>query len=155
MRKLIYLLAIFLISISTSAQKKITDKDLQGNWKLAGYNQNGVTLDVNTGTVTISQEMKNQISPDMMSQIDESVKQILEPLRASKVTFSGNSIEQNMGGQERNGTYSIKDKDGHQIMTTSWSDSTTTETTVWIKDTQLYIFKYEQGQSAEFVFTKA
>lgn len=154
MRKLIYLFALFLISISATAQKKITNQDIQGNWKLAGYNQNGITLDVTTGAVTISQEMKNQVSPDMMSQIDQSVKEILEPLRASEVTFTGNNVSQNMGGQKKNGTYTIKDKDGHQVMTTAWSDTTTSETTVWIKDQQLYIFKYEQGQSAEFVFKK-
>lgn len=154
MKKIIYLLALCLITVSAIAQK-LTDKDLQGSWKLAVFNHNGVNVNVSTGAVTISEEMKSQLSPEMMSQIDESVKEVLEPLRASNVTFTGNSIMQNMGGQEKNGTYTIKDKDGHQVMTTAWSDATTSETTVWIKDNQLYIFRYEQGQSGEFVFIKA
>jgi len=154
MKKLIYLTALSLLSVSAIAQK-LTDKDLQGNWKLSGFNHNGVNLNVLTGDVVISEDMKAQLSPEMMSQIDESVKEVIEPLRLSNVTFAGNSIMQNMGGQEKNGTYTIKDKDGHQVMTTSWNDTTTSETTVWMKNQQLYIFKYEQGQSAEFVFTKA
>jgi hypothetical protein len=153
MKKLIYLFAVYCISISAFAQK-ITDKDLQGSWKLTGFNQNGITLDVTTGAVAVSEEMKAQLSPEMMSQIDESVKQVLEPLRASSVNITGNNIIQNMGGQERNGTYTLKESDGRLVMITAWSDKTTSETTVWIKDKQLYIFKYEQGQSAEFVFNK-
>jgi uncharacterized protein YdeI (BOF family) len=153
MKKLIYLVAVFCISLSALAQK-LTDKDLQGNWKLTGFNQNGVTLDVATGAVSVSEEMKTQISPELMSQIDKSVQQILEPLRASSVTIAGNSIKQNMAGQEKTGTYVLKESDGRLVMATSWSDKTTSETTVWIKDKQLYIFKYEQGQSAEFVFNK-
>lgn len=155
MKKFIYLLAICLIMSVSAIAQKITDKDLQGSWKLTGFNQNGITLDLATGTVTVSEEMKAQLSPEMMGQIDESVKQVLEPLRASNVTFTGQSIMQNMGGQEKSGTYTIKESDGRQIMTTLWTDNTNSETTVWIKDQQLYIFRYEQGQSAEFVFTKA
>lgn len=153
MKKLIYLFAACCISVSALAQK-ITDKDLQGNWKLTGFNQNGITLDVTSGAVSVSEEMKAQLSPEMMSQIDESVKQVLEPLRASSVAITGNNIKQNMGGQEKIGTYTLKESDGRQVMTTAWSDKTSSETTVWIKDKQLYIFKYEQGQSAEFVFNK-
>ncbi|PZR14576.1 MAG: hypothetical protein DI539_18855 [Flavobacterium psychrophilum] len=153
MKRLIYLFALCLVSVSAFAQK-ITSNDLQGSWKLTGFNQNGITLDVTTGVTTVSPELKNQISAEMMTQIDESVKQILESLRASNVTFTNNNIVQNMGGTEKNGTYVIKDRDGHQVMTTNWNDKTTTETSVWIKDKQLYIFKYEQGQSAEFVFNK-
>lgn len=154
MKKLIFLMALCLITVSAIAQK-ISDKDLQGSWKLSGFNHNGVNVDVATGAVKIPEDMKSQLSPEMMSQIDDSVKEVLEPLRASNVTFTGNNVMQNMGGQEKNGTYTIKDKDGHQVMTTSWSDTTTSETTVWMKNQQLYIFRYEQGQSAEFVFTKA
>lgn len=153
MKKLIFILSVCLISLNGFAQK-ITTKELEGNWKLAGYNQNGINVEVATGVVTVSPELKNQVSPEMMSQIDESVKQLLEPLRASNVTFTNNTVVQNMGGKTKNGTFVIKDKDGHQVMTTSWSDQTTSETSVWIKDKQLYIFKYEQGQSAEFVFNK-
>lgn len=154
MKKLIYLLAVCLLSASAMAQK-ITPKDLQGNWTLSGFNQNGVTVDVATGTVSVTEEMKTQISPDMMSQIDESIKNVLEALRASNVTFTENNIKQNMGGKEKTGTYTIKDSDGRQLMNASWNDNTKSETVVWIKDKQLYIFKYEQGQSAEFVFKKA
>ncbi|MFD2603057.1 MULTISPECIES: hypothetical protein [Flavobacterium] len=153
MKKLIFLFSICLISLSGFAQK-ITSKELEGNWKLAGYNQNGITVDVATGAITVSPELKNQISPEMMSQIDQSFKQLLEPLRASNVTFTNNNVVQHMAGKTKNGTFVIKDKDGQQVMTTSWSDQTTSETSVWIKDKQLYIFKYEQGQSAEFVFNK-
>ena len=153
MKRLIYLFVACSISLTALAQK-ITDKDLQGSWKLAGYNQNGIAVNIATGAVTVSEEMKNQISAEMMSQIDESVKQVLEPLRASSVTFTGAAIFQNMGGQEKNGTYTLKESDGRQVMTTTWSDNTTSETSVWIKDKQLYIFRYEQGQSAEFVFNK-
>lgn len=153
MKKLIYFFVACCITVPAIAQK-ITDKDLQGNWKLAGYNQNGITVNIATGAITVSEEMKLQISPEMMSQLNESVKQILEPLRASNVTFTGNSIQQNMGGQQKSGTYTIKDSDGRQVMTATWSDNSSSETSVWIKDKQLYIFRYEQGQSAEFVFDK-
>ena len=154
MKKLIYLFVALGICSMASAQK-ITEKDLQGNWKLIGLSTNGVYLDVTSGTVTIPDDLKTQLTPDITTQINDAMTQAAAQLKNSTASFTGNNLKQNMGGKEKNGTFSLKDVEGGQLMTTTWSDATTSETGISIKDKKLSVLRSGQGQTAEFIFTKA
>jgi hypothetical protein len=153
MKKLILFVALSVCSLASA--QKVTDKDLQGNWKLTGLSTNGISLDIATGVVVISDELKAQLTPEITTQINDGMKQAAEQLKNSSTTFTGTTLKQNIGGQEKSGTYTLKDVNGTQIMTATWSDATTSETSVWIKEKKLHISKSEQGQTAELVFVKA
>jgi len=154
MKKLIYLFVALSVCAVASAQK-ITDKDLQGNWKLIGLSTNGVYLDVTTGTVTIPDDLKAQLTPDITTQINDAMTQAAAQLKNSTASFTGNALKQNMGGKEKNGTYTLKEVEGGQVMTTTWSDATTSETGISIKEKKLSVLRSGQGQTAEFIFIKA
>lgn len=154
MKKLIYLFVALCVCTVASAQK-ISDKDLQGNWKLTGLNLNGITLDLVSGSVIIPEEQKAQLTPEMTAQINDGMKQAVEQLKNSTANFTGNAVKQNIGGKEKTGTYTLKEDGTNQIMTSTWSDATTSETAVWIKEKKLHLSKSGQGQTAEFVFVKA
>jgi len=154
MKKLIYLFVALSVCAAASAQK-ITDKDLQGNWKLIGLSTNGVYLDVTTGTVTIPDDLKAQLTPDITTQINDAMTQAAAQLKTSTASFTGNALKQNMGGKEKNGTYTLKEVEGGQVMTTTWSDATTSETGISIKEKKLSVLRTGQGQTAEFIFIKA
>ena len=154
MKKLIYLFVALSVCAVASAQK-ITDKDLQGNWKLIGLSTNGVYLDVTTGTVTIPDDLKAQLTPDITTQINDAMTQAAAQLKNSTASFTGNALKQNMGGKEKNGTYTLKEVEGGQVMTTTWSDATTSETGISIKEKKLSVLRTGQGQTAEFIFIKA
>jgi len=154
MKKLIYLFFALSVCAAASAQK-ITDKDLQGNWKLIGLSTNGVYLDVTTGTVTIPDDLKAQLTPDITTQINDAMTQAAAQLKNSTASFTGNALKQNMGGKEKNGTYTLKEVEGGQVMTTTWSDATTSETGISIKEKKLSVLRTGQGQTAEFIFIKA
>ncbi len=153
MKKLIYLFVACCICSVASAQK-VSEKDLQGSWKLAAFNASGIYLDLATGLVTVSEELKSQLTPDIMEQINEGMKQATEQLKNSTTVFSGNTVEQKIGGKEKKGTYTLKDEAGMQTLTATWGDATTSEMVVFVKDNQLHLSKSEQGQSAELIFNK-
>lgn len=153
MRKLIYLFVVCSLTTVATAQK-VTEKELQGNWKLAGLNANGITLDMKTETVTISEELKAQLTPDMITQINDGMKQAVTPLKNSSTVFTGSNVKQIIAGQEKSGTYTVASKDNVQSISYKWSDGTTTEEEVSLKDKQLLLTKSQQGQSAVFIYSK-
>ncbi|MDV6168790.1 hypothetical protein R1T16_10160 [Flavobacterium sp. DG1-102-2] len=154
MKKLIYLFVALCAFTAASAQK-ISDKDLQGNWKLTSVNMSGITIDLVTGAVVIPEEQKAQLTPDVAAQLDAGMKQAAEQLKNSSASFTGNTVKQNMAGKEKTGTYTLKEEGTNQIMSATWSDASTSDTTVWIKEKKLHISKSGQGQTLELVFVKA
>ncbi|MNK01422.1 hypothetical protein D3C87_192210 [compost metagenome] len=153
MKKVLYLFVACCISTVVSAQK-ITEKDLQGTWKLAAFNAGGIYLDMSTGLASISDELKSQLTPDEVTELNESMKQGIEPLKTSSISFTGTTVKQSIGGQIKNGTYAIKDINGEQHILSTYADGTTSDTAISIKDKKLYISKSEQGQTAELIFNK-
>lgn len=153
MKKVLYLFLVCCIGTVASAQK-ITGKDLQGSWKLAAFNAGGIYLDMNTGLASISDELKSQLTSEEMTELNESMKQGIEPLKTSTISFTGTSVKQNIAGQERNGTFEIKDINGEQRILSTYTDGSTSNTAIYIKDKKLYISKSEQGQTAELIFDK-
>lgn len=153
MKKIIYLFIACFISTIATAQK-VTEKDLQGTWNLAAFNSNGLHLDMATGTVTVSEELKSQLSPEMVAELNESVKEGIPALRSSNIVFTGKNTKQEIAGQVKSGTFIIKEINGEQYIITTYPDKTTSETGVAIKDKKLYISKSEQGQTGELIFNK-
>lgn len=153
MKKTIYLFVALCISTLATAQK-ITEKDLQGTWNLAAFNANGIQLDITTGTVNVSEELKSQLTPEMITELNDSVKEGIAVLKSSNVVFTGKNTKQNIAGQEKSGSFEIKDKNGEQYIITTYPDKTTSETTVTIKDKKLHLSKSDQGQTAELIFNK-
>lgn len=153
MKKLIYLFVACCLTTVATAQK-IAEKDLQGDWKLTALNANGVSLDIKTGTVVISEELKSQLTPDLITQINDGMKQAVEPLKNSSTSFTGANVKQTIAGQEKSGTYVITSKDNVNTITFKWSDNTTTDAEISVKDKKIHLSKSEQGQSAEFIFSK-
>lgn len=153
MKKIIYLFVACCISTLATGQK-VTEKDLQGTWNLAAFNTNGLHIDVATGTVTVSEELKSQFTPEMMTEINDSVKEGVAALKSSNVVFTGKNTKQDIAGQIKSGTFEIKEINGEQYIITTYPDKTTSETAVAIKDKKLYISKSEQGQTGELIFNK-
>lgn len=153
MKKALYLFLACCISTVASAQK-VTGKDIQGNWKLAAFNASGIYLDMNTGLATISEELKSQLTSEDVAEINESMKQGIESLKISTISFTGNAVKQNIAGDEKTGTFEIKEINQEQRILSTYSDGSTSNTAIYIKDKKLYISKSEQGQTAELIFNK-
>lgn len=153
MKKIIFLFSALCMVATVSAQK-ITNTDLQGEWKLSALDNNGAHVDILSGEISISPEIKNQLTPDMISQISDGLKQSITKLKVSDVVFAGNSVKQNMAGKQKKGTFTLKELEGKQYASFNWDNNTATESFIWIKNKQLHIQKTEQGQVFEFIYNK-
>lgn len=154
MKKLLFFFGALCMFATASAQK-LSNTDLQGEWKLSALDNNGAHVDIISGEITISPELKTQLTPDMISQISDGLKQSITKLKVSDVVFTGNNVKQNMAGKEKKGTFTIMEQEGKQHASFNWDNNTTSESSIWIKNKQLHIQKFEQGQIFEFIYNKA
>jgi hypothetical protein len=153
MKKLLYVFVACCFATMASAQT-VTEKDLQGNWKMASFFTSGITLDIATSAVTISEELKSQITPDIEEQINTGMQAAAAQLKDSSLTINGKNLSQKIAGTEKKGTYVLKDLEGKQYIAITYDDGTSNEVSVTIKDKQLHITRSENGQEAEFIYTR-
>jgi len=153
MKKILFLFGA-LCMITVASAQKITTADLQGQWRLSAIDNNGAHVNLLTEEITISPEMKAQLTPDMVNQLSDGLKQSISRLKASDVVFASNTIKQNMAGKEKKGTYALKELGDKQYAAFAWDNNTTSESSIWIKNKQLHIVKSEGGQVFEFIYSK-
>lgn len=154
MKNLFYLCLALCMTATIGYAQKINQKDLQGKWNVTGFNSSGISVDVKSGETTISPEMQAQLSPEAVTGIKAGMTEAVTQLRASYVTFSGQNLTIAIGTSNETGTYTITDKDGKQVINYKKADGTGGEFPVAMKDKNLYITFTDQGQQADFIFSK-
>lgn len=155
MKKVFLFCMAMCLATTLAFAQKITNKDLQGNWKLAAFDASGIRLDLKTQDVTISPDLAAQLTPEAVTGIKEGMKQAVAPLSTSFVNFTGtNNVSLSIAGDTQAGTYTLAEKDGKQHLAVKKADGTTAELPVAMKDKQLYVTLSQQGQQADFIFGK-
>lgn len=154
MKKIIYLcLAACLFSTLAFAQK-ITAKELEGTWKITGFSTQGIGFDLQTQEVTLTPDMKAQLSPESVAGIKEGMKQAVEQIKSSYVSFTGNNMKLVVGPETESGTFTLAEKNGAQVLAVKNTDGTTHDVPVLYKDKKLYMSLGDKGEEAEFIFMK-
>ena len=154
MKKLLYLCLAACLCTTLAFAQKLTNKELQGNWKMTGFTSQGIALDFKTQEVTISPEMQAQLSPEAITGIKEGMKQAVGPLSASYLIFKGGTMKLAVGPEAETGDFTLTEKDGKQMLAFKKPDGSTTDLPVVMKDKQLYLTLSDQGQTADFIFRK-
>ena len=154
MKKLLILsFALCLFTTLASAQK-ITQKDLQGKWKLDYFNADGVVFDVVKGTVNISEETKKLMPPETVTQMESNPEAVLEPFKTAYVVFNANNFEQGMGSDVSGGTYTLEEKDKQTFMNILFGDGVTDTSTIAFKDNKLHITITGEGDNILMIYSK-
>jgi hypothetical protein len=153
MKKLMYLFVAFCLTTVASAQK-LTDKDLQGTWKLAALEAAGMKIDVATEKVTLTPEMQAQMTPEMQQQMEAGMAEAMEMFKESYAYVEGKSLKQTMGPEERKGTFVLAQKDGKNVIDYTMEDGTKENITVSIVDKKLHLSMDDEGTTALFIYTK-
>ncbi len=153
MKKVLYLFVAVCLSTVASAQK-LTDKDIQGTWKLAALEASGMKIDVAGEKVVLSPEMEAQLTPEAKEQMNAGMAQAMEMFRESYAYVEGKNLRQTMGPEEQKGTFVMAQKDGKNVITLTKEDGTTEEIVATIVDKKLHLEQAGGGASAVFVYTK-
>jgi hypothetical protein len=154
MKKLFYLsLALCFFTALTSAQK-VTQKDLQGKWKLTYFKADGLEFDIVKEKITISDEAKDVLPPEMLQQLQGNSTDALAPFKEAYAVFLGDKLQQILGPEVKECAYTITEKDGQQFIHATFEDGATDDTAVAIKDKQLYLTISGDGDDAEMIYSK-
>lgn len=153
MRTLFFLCAILCMATTTASAQKITQKDLQGAWKMIAFSADGIHVDVPTEKITLSPELESQLTPDMKQEIELGILEAMESLKTSFAYFEGNNVRQAMGTEEQKGTYTLKDIEGQQLLTATLADGTMQELGISIKGNTLYLM-HLAPDAGEFIYVK-
>ncbi|AWH83767.1 hypothetical protein HYN59_00955 [Flavobacterium album] len=153
MKKLMYLFVALCLTTVASAQK-LTEKDIQGTWKLASLEAGGMKIDVVAEKINLSPEQEAKMTPEMKQQMEAGMAQAMEMFKESYAYIDGKNLRQTMGPEEQKGTFVLANKDGKNIITLTKDDGTTEEITVSIVDKKLHLVQSGEGASADFTYTK-
>ncbi|WP_294822902.1 hypothetical protein [uncultured Flavobacterium sp.] len=153
MKKILYLFLAVCLSASAYAQK-LTDKDIQGNWKLASLEASGMTIDVANEKIVLPPEAQASLTEEQKTEMDAGMAQAMEMFRESYAKIEGKNLTQNLGPEGQSGTFVLSHKDGKNILTLTKDDGTTKNITVSIVDKKLRLQEDQEGVSAVFVYTK-
>ena len=153
MKNIICLFTLCFIGAMAQAQS-LTDKDLQGTWAIHSFYVSGITIDVATGDVTFSDELKTQMTPEIQEQVKGQMAGASNALKGGTIVVNGKDLTRTIAGTSKKGTYAFKEADGKQYLTITYEDGTTSEVGVAKKDNLLHISAQQNGQEAEFRYMK-
>ena len=153
MKKLFLLLAACMLTAAATAQK-ITQKDLQGTWKLASFSVSGLSLDVATENITFSKEMQAKYPGEALEQIKLSMLESVEGFKTARTYVEGSTIRQVVGPDEDKGTFTITDKGTEQFIVISNPEGIAAEMQIFFKDKQLHIIQKDEEQEVDFAYIK-
>lgn len=153
MKKLLYLSLAFCLLTTLASAQKITEKDLQGKWKLASFTADGITFDIEKGAVTISEEAKAGLPPEALAQLKANMDAAIEPFKQAFVIFEGNKVKQTMGTESNEGTFTVIEKDKQQYLHATYGEITD-DAGVIIKDKRLHLTITGDGDDAQMIYTK-
>lgn len=148
-----YLLVAFCLTTVASAQK-LTEKDIQGTWKMVSLDAPQMKIDVATEKIVLSPEMEAQMTPEMKQQMEAGMAEAFEVFKESYAYVEGKNLRQAMGPEERKGTFVIAQKDGKNVMTFTTADGTSEEIIVALADKKLSLTLSGGGESATFTYVK-
>lgn len=141
-----------LFTTSVSAQK-VTEKELQGNWKLSTYVAYGASLNVETGEVTVPKEIEKSTNPGILKQIKDNMSQLKEQLKTSYIYITGNNFRQIIADEVKDGPFTLKEGKGSYVIAANFDDGTSSNIPVSINDKgQLHIKNNINKQ--EFIYTR-
>jgi hypothetical protein len=153
MKKLLYLFVACCLTTVASAQK-LTDKDIQGTWKLSSFDAGQLKVDIATEKITLSPEIEAQMTPESKQQMEAGMAQAMEMFKESYAYVEGKNLRQTMGPQEQKGTFEIAFKDNKNVLTLTQADGTKEDITIAMVDKKLVLTQTEGGSAAIFTYTK-
>lgn len=154
MKKLVMMCLFFCSMTTISNAQKVTEQQLQGSWKMTGLTTQGVHLDIENKTVNIPQEMKSQLPPESIQQIEANMKQAATSLKDSYMRIEQDKITQVAGPQEDSGTFKLVEHDNQQFMDITLSNGQSGQTPIAMIDKKLQVTQSDGTQVVNFLYTK-
>ncbi len=153
--KRLFLFLAFATVLSANAQE-ITEKNLEGNWKMCAFDVNGIYWDLKTDAVKLPPEYST-LGENQKEALIADIKGGLSDHKDGTFMIRGNYLEQTMAGQEASGNYTIEKKDGKDYLRIVNDDAGKTVDVVQValKDGKMYIIIADAiGGTSTLVYSK-
>lgn len=131
-----FLIICALFCFAASWAQKVTQKDLQGKWKLISYSIPNATLNVETGEVTLA------VVNDATVSLKTDMEGFAEDLKATYIEIEGNNFYQIVLDSVKNGPFTLGEKDGMQSINAIFDDGTQEQLPFELKDGKLHFKNY-------------
>lgn len=138
---------------TTVSAQKVTEKELQGNWKLSTYIAYGTSLNVETGEVTASKEVEISTNPQLLQQIKDNMSQVREQLKTAYIYITGNNFRQIIADEVKDGPFTLKESKGTFVIAANFDDGTSSNMPVSI-DNKGHLHLKNNIKKQEFIYTR-
>ena len=144
MKKSLFIICTLLCFAASWAQK-VTEKELQGKWKLISYTVTNATLDVETGKVTV-------VNPnDTSASLKKDLEGFADDLKTAYIEIQGNNFYQIITDAVKNGPFTLDEKNGIQSINAAFDDGTNEQLPFIMKEGNLH-FKLRHNKT--YVYKK-
>ena len=154
MKNLIYS-AVSLFAFITFASAQITNTTLQGEWKIAAVQSNGVTYEFATGKLQLDESLKAEGEPtaEELEMINAQMKEQMDPFAKNSLSFDKEKMKLHYGDADRSGTYTIKQKDNKYFIETTYDTGAKKEIEFSLEGDLLHlIFTSPEGISGSMIY---
>ncbi|KOS07816.1 hypothetical protein AM493_18470 [Flavobacterium akiainvivens] len=146
--------ALFVMAVGAQAQKKVTEKDLQGRWNMTAFNMGGIILDLKKGDVTFEEEIGANLDEATKTSLKQSLMETLEGFKTSYMEFKGKEVVVHLETADT-ADYTIEEEDGIQyIVMTYREDGSVDDFQVELNAKELHLLTEDDGTVIEFVYEK-
>jgi len=153
MKKIVYLNFAFLC-FTAIAMAQTTAKTLQGTWKIDAIQTAEVYYELATGKLTIdpAATADQPMAPEDLAMAEDMMKTQLEPFASNFIQFNDSKIIIKFGTEQREGTYTIKEKDGKQYIEATYGTGGVKEIEFTLKDKFLSIIQTAEGKEGKMIY---
>lgn len=136
MKKLM-LFCLLAMTMAVQAQKKITEKDLQGSWIAIKVDDGHAVIEPGKGTAKLTDSAREGLSAGEIAAEEKKLLESMDEYRNAIITFTGNKVRTTLGGEETT-SGSFKINEAGTVLTIN-TDGDSEEAVIVLKDNKLHI----------------
>jgi hypothetical protein len=153
-KQVLAVIALFVMTAGAYAQKKATEKDLQGRWNMTSFDMGGIIIDVAKNEIRFSEEISADMDQASKDALKESMAPTIDAFKSGYIEFKGNKATVFLETPDT-ATFALKEEAGSQYLILTYEeDKSVDDFEVLLNGKELHLFAEEDDSRVEFIYTK-
>ncbi len=150
MIKTVYAVVMFCITTAFASAQSLTGENLQGTWRICGFNAAGVTYDMVTQNLTFAPDYPKQLDDEAKEGLKEGFSQMMEQYNNSFLAINKDTFSCSFGSVSGEGTCKVNVKDGTPYLELAYKGGAVETSKISLADNRLRLY-YGSGSTEGYI----